>query len=266
MRETRYRFLGRINPADREKHGIRAELMPAEVADGVAKMYLYDPIDSYGGYWGVSAREFAESLAALDSSVEEIRLHINSPGGEVFEGIAIKNNLVNHPARIVAVVDGLAASAASFIAAAADEVVMGQNSELMIHDAWGITIGPAEDHTSMAKRLGALSDNIASIYARKAGGAAADWRPAMLAETWYSADEAVAAGLADSVAGDGEAEQAPANAFDTEGMFTYPGRQSAPAPNVARLPVPLPGRDQAAATVSPEALERYARRVAAMRP
>ncbi|HWO64629.1 MAG TPA: head maturation protease, ClpP-related [Umezawaea sp.] len=261
MRDTRYRFNGRMNPTDRTKVGVRAELMTGEGdTAGSTKLYLYDPIDSYGGYWGVSAREFVEALAALPANTNEIRLHINSPGGEVFEGIAIANALRNHPARVVAVVDGLAASAASFVATAADEVIMGQNTEMMIHDAWGICIGPAEDMDKMSERLKALSDNIASIYQAKAGGDVADWRALMLAETWYSADEAVAAGLADSVASaPAPAEPAAAAAaFDLEGMFTYPGRAAAPPPAAAVRPAtpaaaatdpeaaPLPGPDYAA--------------------
>jgi ATP-dependent protease ClpP protease subunit len=266
MRDTRYRFNGRTNPADRTKFGPRAELMPPDTSEaGKAKLYLYDPIDSYGGYWGVSASEFVQALAALPSDVTDIALHINSPGGEVFEGIAIMNQLRNHPARVTAHVDGLAASAASFIAAGADEVVMGMNSELMIHDAWGIAIGPAEDMRDMATRLDSLSDNIASVYARKAGGAAADWRPAMLAETWYSADEAVAAGLADSVdSGEPATEDSAKAAFDLEGMFTYPGRAAAPGPaNLVPPPAapgaPLPSDDYAARFYQ----RAYARRLAA---
>ena len=238
MRETRYRFLGRTNPAERTKIGVKAELMTGEQDAGVAKMYLYDAIDSYGGYWGVSAREFIEALADLGPDVEEIRLHINSPGGEVFEGIAIMNTLRNHKAKVVGVVDGLAASAASFIAASLDELVMGPNSELMIHDAWGIAIGPAEDMRDMANRLDALSDNIASVYARKGGGSAADWRAPMLAETWYSAEESVSAGLADRV--DGADTEPAENSFDIEGMFTYPGRAAAPGPTAIAPPPPAP--------------------------
>jgi ATP-dependent Clp endopeptidase proteolytic subunit ClpP len=256
MHDTRYRFNGRTNPADRAKIGPKAELVTGDGdSAGVAKLYLYDPIDSYGGFWGVSAREFIEALAELPTTTNEIRLHINSPGGEVFEGIAILNALRNHKARVVAVVDGLAASAASFIATGADEVVMGQNTELMIHDAWGIAIGPAEDMRDMAGRLDALSDNIASIYTRKAGGSVADWRASMLAETWYSADEAVASGLADSVdTGQAEPEPAIAAGFDLEGLFTYPGRAKAPGP-AATIPPPVadagstpppPGPDYAA--------------------
>lgn len=227
----RYRFRGSIAPGSTP----RAALLDGAVEAGVAKLRLYDPIDSWGGEWGVSAKEFTSTLDALDGDVTEIHLHINSPGGEVYEGIAILNALRNHPARTVAVVDGLAASAASFIATGADELIMGKNSQLMIHDAWGIAIGAAVDMRDMGDRLDKISDNIASVYAEKAGGTVAGWRAAMLAETWYSAEESVLAGLADSVEGDEPAEDVePQNAFDLT-VFTYPGREAAPDPVAARV-------------------------------
>jgi ATP-dependent protease ClpP protease subunit len=237
--QPRYRFHGRTAPTARTRTPIRAEVAAGAAAGGIATLRLYDPIDSWGGPWGVSAKEFTEALDGL-TGVDEIRLHINSPGGEVFEGIAILNALRAHPARVTAVVDGLAASAASFIAAGADEVVMGRNTELMIHDAWGIVIGPAADLRDAADRLDHLSDNIASIYQARAGGTVPGWRAAMLAETWYSAEEAVTAGLADRVehpasAGDDTSGDQPANGFDLS-MFRHPGRASAPQP-----PLPAPG-------------------------
>lgn len=226
MSERMYRFRGRVAPSARVKTPVWAETPTPDVADGVAVMRLYDPIDSWGDVWGVSAKEFVQALDEVGDAAE-IRLHINSPGGEVWEGIAILNALRNHPARVVAVVDGLAASAASFIAAGADEVVMGRNTELMIHDAWGLGIGPAADMRDLADRLDKISDNIASVYADKAGGSVASWREFMLAETWYSAEEAVAAGLADRVEG---AEPAGAkNAFDLS-VFKHAGRAQAPEP------------------------------------
>src|SRR4051812_3626258 len=86
----------------------------APVSD-VATMRLYDVIDSWGGEWGISAREIADALDSVPD-VKEINLHINSPGGDAFEGIAILNLLRQHPANVTAYVDGIAASAASFIA------------------------------------------------------------------------------------------------------------------------------------------------------
>lgn len=221
------RRLVALAPKSGECTRLRAEVPTAATDNGTATIRLYDPIDSWGWDWGVSAKEFAACLDSLPSQVQEIRLHINSPGGEVFDAIAISNALRSHSARVVAIVDGLAASAASFIAASADELIMAPNSELMIHDAWGLCMGNAADMQSMAEMLDHTSNNIASIYAAKAGTEVAPWRAAMSAETWYSAEEAVAAGLADSVAQ--PAAPAPQNRFDLS-AFTYAGREAAPPP------------------------------------
>ena len=177
----------------------RAEA-PAVTVDGsTARVRLFDPIDSWGEWWGVSAKEFAATLDGLPASVATIELTINSPGGDVFDGVALANLLRAHPARTVAVVQGLAASAASFIAVACDEVVMAANATLMIHDAWGMCVGNAEDMLTMAATLDAVSDNIADFYAAKAGGERAEWRDRMRAETWLTATAAVEDGLADRV-------------------------------------------------------------------
>lgn len=192
------------------------------------KVLLYDAI---GAYDGVTAKDFVSEINALD--VDEIELHINSPGGSVYDGIAIRNALVQHDATVTVIVDGLAASAASYIALAGDEVVMAPNSELMVHDAMGICMGWAEDMQKMAEDLDRISNNIASMYAERAGGTAKDWRTVMLAETWYSADEAVKAGLADRVDGksspDGDEVEDVENRFDLS-VFNYAGRSQAPAP------------------------------------
>lgn len=225
-----YRFWGRQAPPQ-QRAAIRAEAPSSDVKDGVATLRLYSAIDDWGGPWGVSASEFTAALDELDDSVSEIRLHINSPGGVVFDAIAILNALRNHPARVVAVVDGLAASAASFIAAGADELIVGKNTELMIHDALALAMGNAEDLRDTADRLDHLSENIASIYAEKAGGTVAEWRKAMLDETWFSAQEAVDAGLADRL-GEADSDVSDAkNRFDLS-IFAHAGRGNAPAPQI----------------------------------
>lgn len=231
-----HRFHGEKTPTDRQRTPV-AYASPAKVKDGVAKLRLYDVIDSWGGPWGVSAAEFVDVLDELGNDVQRIELHLNSPGGEVWEGLAIMNALRQHAVPVTAVVDGIAASAASFIAVAADELVMGQNTRLMIHDALGICIGQATDMHDFGDWLSNLSDEIASIYASKAGGDVKDWRRAMLAETWYSAQEAVDSGLADSVAGatEGDAEPPAENRFDLKAVGAkYTDRSEAPAP-------PMPG-------------------------
>ena len=225
-----FRFHGHRSPANRRRTPVLNAAPNTRVADGVATLRLYEPIDSWGGAWGVSALEFLDALDSLDDSVEEIHLHINSPGGEVWEALAILSNLRAHEAKLVARVDGIAASCASFIACAADETIMSPNTQLMIHDAWGLCIGNAGDMRSTGDLLDQISDNIASIYADKSGDSTEEWRAVMLDEGWYTAQEAVDAGLADSIAGE-ESDDDPADAFDLKGIgCKYKGRSEAPAP------------------------------------
>ena len=175
--------------------------VPAVKIDGTtATLRLFDPIDSFGEWWGMSAKELAASIDELPSHIATIELLINSPGGDVFDGLAMVNVLRAHPARTRAVVQGMAASAASFIACAADECVMAPNSTMMIHDAWGVCVGNAEDMLALGAVLDQASGNLAEIYAAKSGKSVDEMRAAMKAESWYTADEAVAAGLADAVA------------------------------------------------------------------
>ncbi|MCW3766462.1 Clp protease ClpP [Paenarthrobacter sp. PAE-2] len=197
-----------------------------------ADVFIYDAIDSW---YGVDAAQFVQDIAALD--VETINLYVNSPGGSVFDGVAIMNALRRHKAQVVATVDGLAASAASFIVQAADEVVMGFGSEMMIHDASAICWGNAAEMTETASILDQLSSTIAGIYAERAGGTADEWRDAMRAETWYSAEEAVAAGLADRVEARNRDEskdgtESSNSRFDLT-VFAHAGRRNAPAPATA---------------------------------
>ncbi len=178
-------------------------ISPARLVDGVATLRLYDYIDGDGGYWGISANEVAEALDAVDGEITRIELRVNSGGGSVWDGLAILNTLRSHDAPVTAIVDGIAASAASFIAVACDDVVMMPNSRMMIHDAMGLCIGQAADMRAYADFLDDSSDGIAEIYATKTGGTTAEWRNTMTAKgllgQWYSAQEAVDAGLADRV-------------------------------------------------------------------
>lgn len=157
-------------------------------------------------------------------------MHINSPGGDVFDGIAILNALRSHQGTVTTIVDGLAASAASFIAQAGSKRTMARNSEMMIHDASGLCIGNASDMREMLDLLDRASDNIASVYAERSGiGDIASWREAMGKETWYSAEEAVAARLADEVeAKPGETSDLAAS-WDLS-FFAHKNRKEAPEP------------------------------------
>ena len=181
---------------------VRAEVVgaqPAEGGDGAAKktadVYIFDRI---GGWSGTTSSSFVRDVAALD--VDHLNVHLNSPGGDATDGVAIANVLRQHRADVTVWVDGLAASAASVIAMAGDEVVMGIGSQLMIHDASCLAMGDAAEMRKAAEMLDSTSNAYASAYAAKAGGTAAEWRAVMVEETWYGPDEAVAAKLADRVA------------------------------------------------------------------
>ena len=198
-------------------------------ASGRASSAVLRIYDEIGGWFGVESAELVRELDALD--VDEIELRLNSPGGSVYDGLAIMNSLRAHRARVVAHVDGMAASAASLIAVGgADEVVMGMGTELMVHNPAAMTRGDAATHRDSANRLDSIADSLAAVYRSKAGGELADWRAVMAAETWYSAAEAVAAGLADRV--DESAEVDPdqvENAWDLS-VYNFAGRRAAPAP------------------------------------
>lgn len=191
-------------------------------------IYIYDAI----GYWEVTASTFVQELSTVETPA--IELHINSPGGDAFDAIAIYNALRNHDATVDVRIDGLAASAASFIAMAGDSILIERNAQMMIHDALGLVIGNAGDMREMAELLDKMSDNIASIYQGRAGGLTKSWRTRMQAETWYSAAEAVSAGLADTL-GEPAKKAAATNQIDRSGtwdmsVFRYASRNHAPAP------------------------------------
>jgi ATP-dependent protease ClpP protease subunit len=212
-----------------------------------AELLLFDAV---GGWFGIYADEFVEQLNQI--SARRLTVRVNSPGGSVFEGVAIANALRAHPASVTVRVEGLAASIASVIALAGDKLVMAPNSMFMIHDASGATWGDAAEMRKMAEVLDKISDNIADAYAAKAGGTRADWRGRMLAETWYSAAEAVEAGLADELMvppPDEPKEPEDAATRMTArwdlSVFRYAGRAAAPAPApAAAVPHETPADDE----------------------
>ncbi len=168
----------------------------ADAPEGAATVWLYDVIgaDAWGG---VDAARFAQDVAAIQAPV--IHLRINSPGGDVFDARAMATALRAHPARIVAHIDGLAASAASYVALAADEVEISEGAFLMIHNAWGVVLGNRHDLLEMALTLEKIDASIAADYQRKSGQDIATVQGWMDAETWFTAQEALEAGLVDRI-------------------------------------------------------------------
>jgi ATP-dependent protease ClpP protease subunit len=171
------------------------------VASRTAELWLYGTVGGY--WWGFDSDDVADALRAM-GDVDEILVRLHSFGGSSIEGIAIANLLANHPANIRIVVDGLAASAASMIALAANELVMSPGSQFMIHDVWTCMCGNEAELRAEADRIGRQSQNYAETYAVRGGGTAEQWREAMRAGdgegTWYSAQEVVDAGWATEVA------------------------------------------------------------------
>lgn len=231
-------------------------------SDEPATIRIFDEI---GGSLGTSAKSFAAAMDEITAPV--VHLRINSPGGSLFDGLAIMNTVRSHPAKVIVFVDGIAASAASIVAMGGDEVRMMPGSEMMIHDAAMVQDGNAADMAKASTFLDRQSDNVADQYRRKAGGDVAEWRNLMLAETWMFDYEAVQMGLADRVEESAPDEEDPIGEpvdrprqppFDIGRFgYRYAGRRAAPAPQRRRRGVePVPRQSRVAA--SPESRRLFA--------
>jgi len=165
-------------------------------ANDTAEISIYDEI----GFWGVSAASFAQDLKDCGNNLKQINLHIHSPGGDVFDGIAIYNLLKNHPANVTVYIDGLAASMASVIAMAGNEVIMPENAMMMIHKPWGIQGGDAEDMRKYADLLDKVENTLIPAYANKTGKTPEELAEMLSAETWLNGKECVEQGFADKLA------------------------------------------------------------------
>ncbi len=160
-----------------------------------AEIVIYDEIGAYG----ITAKGFLAELGALPDATP-LALRINSPGGSVFDAVAIYNAIKRHSGTVTVWIDGIAASAASYIAMAGDEVVMPENAFLMIHDPSGMVMGTAGDMRAMAEALDKIKNSLLQGYAAKSGRSEAEIAPLMTAETWLDATEALDIGFADRIA------------------------------------------------------------------
>lgn len=177
-----------MNPTPiRTWYRIRAARQSAEIR-------IYEEI----GAWGVTAKQFADDLAAL-GELKTLAVRINSPGGDVFDALAMYQTLQRHPARVVVHIDGLCASAATLVALAGDECRMAASALFMIHEPWAETVGNADALQKRADQLDDVADQIVTLYARKTGLSAAELREWMRAETWMTAEQALDAGFVDAI-------------------------------------------------------------------
>lgn len=183
-----------MNAAKNKRHGFE---LKAQASEETAELWIYDQIgeDFFGE--GTTAKSIAAEIAELDA--ERLDVHINSPGGSVFDGQAIYNAVRRYPGTVTSYIDGIAASIASVIAEAGEHVVMASNALFMIHDPFGLAIGSADVHRRMADSLDKCAETIAGVYQAKSGLEREAIIEAMHAETWYTAEAAKEAGFVDEI-------------------------------------------------------------------
>lgn len=187
---------------DNQKQKTTTQSSYRMVADGdEATIYVYDVISSW---FGISAEQFIEDLSSITAST--IHLRVNSPGGEVFEARAMHTALREHPAKVIAHVDSLAASSASFLIMAADEIEISEGAFIMIHNAWTLMLGNAKELRSEADLLEKIDGTIANDYAKRTGESREQIDAWMQEEKWIEGQEAVDLGFADRVAGSADVE------------------------------------------------------------
>lgn len=184
-----------------------------EANEEEATIYVYDVISSW---LGISADQFIQDLNAISAPV--IHLRVNSPGGEVFEARAMHTALREHPAKVIAHVDSLAASSASFLIMAADEIEIAEGAFIMIHNAWVLMIGNASELRDEAELLEKIDITIAADYQKRTGLEEDQINEWMSQDTWFSGPEAVEHGFADRLADTGAAE----NRFDLSAYSNVP--------------------------------------------
>lgn len=157
-------------------------------------------------WWGdgsmISAKQFSDELKKIPDTVNTLHVRINSPGGDVFDGVAIYNRLKQHKAKKIVYIDGLAASIASIIALAGDEIKIGEGALYMIHLPWTMAYGNRMDIDNTVNRLLDVEEQMLGIYAKKTKLDRSEIRSLLEAETWMGADEAIEKGFVDSVVED----------------------------------------------------------------
>jgi len=205
------------------------------------EIWLYDVVGE-GFFGGMSAKTFNDELNKL-GKVDTINLRINSPGGSVFDGVAIYNTLKRHPARLEVDVDGIAASIASVIAMAGDEIRIAANAMMMIHDPYGMSMGNSDEMRKTADLLDQIKGTIVDTYAKRTGETDSTIAAMMSNETWMTADEARRYGFADTVT----EEQRIAASYDFDfSKFKHPPKMllggTTPARDMAAVKLQAQGK------------------------
>lgn len=202
-------------------------------------LYLYDVIVDDGDWGGVSAVAFTKAL--MEMKAPTIHLRINSPGGDVFAARAMEQAIREHPSHIIAHIDGLAASAASYVALAADQVLISAGGFFMIHKAMTMAFGNADELLQIAGVLEKVDESLVNTYASATGQEPDQIRDWLAAETWFNAEEALEFGFADVIAAAPEKTNTKSNAL-TWDLSAYRH-----APQVAAVDLPTDEPDPARA-------------------
>lgn len=195
----------------------RASAVPKiKAKDDETVLYIYDEIS----WFGISADEFVKNLNSIEDKTIHVR--INSPGGAVFDGLAIYNALKQHPSNIIVHIDGLAASIASLIALGGNEIRAAEASFLMIHEPWSIVIGPSEEMRKEADLLDKVAGVLVKAYLDKTGMTEEVLNDYLAAETWFTAQEALDVGFVDVIEELDDSSKAKATAFDLSAFANVP--------------------------------------------
>ena len=176
------------------------------------QLLLYGDIGQYYSWSGISLDGVVSALAG--KSADTIEVFINSYGGDMFESIAIKNYLIRRPEKIITYVDGIAASGGSLIAMAGDEIIMPKDAQLMIHNPWTIAAGNADDFRKLADEMDKANTSIQETYLTHFNDSREKLGELLAAESWLTAEEALAYGLATSITDGAEPTPPPADPVD----------------------------------------------------
>lgn len=179
--------------------GAKSPLKISNKSATEAEIVIYAGIgkDYWGGDDMISAKQFSDELKNLSATVNTLTVRINSPGGDVFDGIAIYNRLKQFKGKKIVYIDGLAASIASIIALAGDEIYIGEGALYMVHLPWTYAAGNRMDIDNTVNRLMDIEEQMIGIYSKKTGIDRSEVRSLLEAETWMGADEAIEAGFVD---------------------------------------------------------------------
>lgn len=210
-------LLDKIDPADDSKARVRARTSQtffAKAKGTTGELYLYEDIGD-GWFGGVTANNVADALRSL-GNVDQLDCYINSAGGSVFEGVAIYNQLKRFPGKKIMHVDALAASIASIICMAGDEIRMSANAQMMIHLPWGMAVGTAEEMRKNADALDQVAGTLLDTYVKRTKGDRAQIDKWMQDETWMTAEMCLARGFCDAIDDDGQSVDAVASQLLTK--------------------------------------------------